>query len=144
MRARQALAFALAGAACGAVLVSALAAANTVPASRAGSSSSAIMANSLKPAASGDEAVRIGVWNSLKPAACAGITLTTVVVVNGGNNADLVVGTAGADTMRGNNRDDCLVGGGGNDNLRGDAGVDVCIGGPGTDTFQATCETQIQ
>jgi Ca2+-binding RTX toxin-like protein len=126
--ARSLLWFALAGAACGAMLVSALAAANTVPASRAGASSGTITADSLKPLP-----------------ACAGITLTVLVAGgSGGNAADLVLGTAGADTLRGNGRDDCIVGGGGNDSLRGDAGVDVCIGGPGTDTFHATCETQIQ
>jgi Ca2+-binding RTX toxin-like protein len=125
---RAVVRFALAGAACGAVLVSALAAANTVPASKAGRRTSAITVDSLKPLP-----------------ACAGITVTVLVTGgNGGNTADLVLGTAAANTLRGNNRNDCIVGGGGNDSLRGDAGVDVCIGGPGTDTFQATCETQIQ
>jgi Ca2+-binding RTX toxin-like protein len=125
---RAVVRFALAGAACGAVLVSALAAANTVPATKAGRRTSAITVDSLKP----------------KPA-CAGITVAVLVTGgNGANTFDLVLGTAGPDTLRGNNRDDCIVGGGGNDSLRGDAGVDVCIGGPGTDTFQASCETQIQ
>ena len=125
---RTVLRFALAGAACGAVLVSALAAANSVPGSRASSQSSAITVDSLKPLP-----------------ACAGITVTVLVTGgNGGNGADLVLGTAAANTLRGNGGSDCIVGGGGNDSLRGDAGTDVCIGGPGTDTFHATCETQIQ
>jgi Ca2+-binding RTX toxin-like protein len=125
---RAVLRFAIAGAACGAVLVSALAAANTVPASRASSKSSAITVDSLKPLP-----------------ACAGITVTTLVTGgNGGNTFDLVLGTAAANTLRGMARNDCIVGGGGNDSLRGDAGTDVCIGGPGTDTFHASCETQIQ
>ena len=72
------------------------------------------------------------------------LALTAVASVNGGNPAELVLGTGAADTMRGNQSDDCILGGGGNDSLRGDNGTDVCIGGAGTDTFHATCETQIQ
>jgi hypothetical protein len=118
------------GAACGLVLVSALAATNSVPASKAGSDVSAITVDQKKPRPS-----------------CNGITVTVLVTGggNGGNGNDLVVGTAAANTnLRGMNGDDCIHGGGGNDTLRGDGGTDVCIGGPGTDTFHATCETQIQ
>ena len=101
-------------------------AANTVPASNVGSSSAAITANTLKPAA------------------CNGITLTNLVIGSTGTNGnDLVLGSAGADTMNGGNGNDCILGGGGNDNITGGAGTDVCIGGPGTDTF-TTCETGIQ
>jgi Ca2+-binding RTX toxin-like protein len=82
--------------------------------------------------------------DDLKPAACSGLALTAIAVGNGGNAAELVLGSAGNDTMRGNARNDCVVGGAGDDALRGDAGTDVCIGGPGTDTFHASCETQIQ
>lgn len=110
------------------MLLTALTAANTVPASYAGESSAAIGANDLKPLPD-----------------CAGITVTAVSLGNGGAASELVLGTAGADSpLRGFNGDDCIVGGGGNDLLRGDGGTDVCIGGPGTDTFHATCETQIQ
>jgi Ca2+-binding RTX toxin-like protein len=101
-------------------------AANTVPASNLGSSSQAITANTLKPAA------------------CNGITLTSVVIGNNGTaGADLLLGSAGVDNMDGNGGDDCILGGGGNDNLRGSGGNDVCIGGPGTDTFHPSCEGQI-
>ena len=111
----------------GLVLVPGLTGANAVPATSAGLTSGSV-----------------GV-NDLKPSACSGLSLTGLVVGgNGGNLAELVVGTAAGDTIRGNARDDCILGGGGNDSLRGDAGTDVCIGGPGADTFQATCETQIQ
>lgn len=82
--------------------------------------------------------------DDLKPAACGSLALTAVAVGNGGNAAELVLGSAGNDTLRGMARDDCIVGGAGNDALRGDAGSDVCIGGPGTDTFHASCESQIQ
>lgn len=118
------------GAVCGLVLVSALAATNSVPASNAERDITTITVDQKKP----------------KPS-CNGITVATLITggANGGNANDLVVGTAAADTaLRGMNGDDCIHGGGGNDNLRGDAGTDVCIGGPGTDTFHASCETQIQ
>jgi hypothetical protein len=124
------LRFAAIGGVCGLVFVSAFAATNAVPASRAERDVTAITVDQKKP----------------KPA-CNGITVTVLVTGggNGGNSNDLVLGTAAADTnLRGMNGDDCIVGGGGNDTLRGDGGTDVCIGGPGTDTFHATCETQIQ
>ena len=130
MRAAKLARFAAVGAACGLVLVSALAATNTVSASRAERDVTAITVDQKKP----------------QPA-CNGITVTAIVTggANGGNADELVLGLAAADTnLRGQNGNDCIVGGGGNDTLRGDNGIDVCIGGPGTDTFHATCETQIQ
>jgi Ca2+-binding RTX toxin-like protein len=131
MRTGRAARLAVLGAALGLVVVSALAATNSVPTTRAGLSQRAIAVDDLKP----------------KPD-CNGITVTTLVTggANGGNANDLVLGTAAADAgpLRGQNGNDCLVGGGGNDSLRGDAGTDICIGGPGTDTFHASCETQIQ
>lgn len=128
MRIGRFIQIALIGGAVGLVLISALAATNTVPGSNAGSSQSAITVDNLKP----------------KPD-CNGITVTNLVTGggDGGNSADLLLGTAAANTMTGKNGNDCIVGGGGNDNLTGAGGTDVCIGGPGTDTF-TTCETQIQ
>lgn len=109
----------------------AVTATNVVPATRAGSSS-------LGPATA----------NQLKPGACASLTLTGVLVGSGtfndSNAANLVLGSAGVDSIRGRGGSDCILGGSGNDALRGDGGTDVCIGGPGTDTFHGTCETQIQ
>jgi len=130
MRPAKLARFAAVGAACGLVLVSALAATNTVSASRAERDVTAITVDQKKP----------------QPA-CNGITVTAIVTggANGGNADELVLGLAAADTnLRGQNGNDCIVGGGGNDMLRGDGGTDVCIGGPGTDTFDASCETQIQ
>ena len=102
-------------------------AANTVPASNVGSSSTAITANTLKPAA------------------CNGITLTNLVIGSTGTAGnDLLLGSAGVDTMNGGNGNDCILGGGGIDAIAGGGGTDVCIGGPGVDTFNANCETQIQ
>jgi Ca2+-binding RTX toxin-like protein len=122
--------YAAVGAACGFVLVSALAATNTVSASRAERDVTSITVDQKKP----------------KPD-CNGITVTAIVAggASGGNADELVLGLAAADgNLRGMNGNDCIVGGGGNDTLRGDNGTDICIGGPGTDTFHATCETQIQ
>ena len=130
MRPLRLLRFAAIGAAAGLVFISAFAATNAVPASRAERDVSAITVDQKKP----------------RPD-CNGIAVTTLVTGggNGGNSNDLVLGNATADvTLRGQNGDDCIHGGGGNDALRGDGGTDVCIGGPGTDTFHATCETQIQ
>ena len=118
------------GAACGLVLISALAATNAVPASNAERDVSAITVDQMKP----------------QPT-CNGVTVSVLITGggNGGNGNDLVLGTAAVNNpLRGNGGNDCIHGGGGNDTLRGDAGTDVCIGGPGTDSFHATCETQIQ
>ena len=108
----------------------ALTATTVVPASRAGRSAQSITANNLKPAA------------------CVAINLSGIRTGSGTFNdtsaSNLVLGSAGVDTIRGQGGNDCILGGGGNDSLRGDGGADVCIGGPGTDTFNASCETQIQ
>ena len=130
MRPARLARYAAVGAACGLVLVSALAATNTVSASRAERDVTSITVDQKKP----------------KPD-CNGITVTAIVAggASGGNADELVLGLAAADgNLRGMNGNDCIVGGGGNDTLRGDNGTDICIGGPGTDTFHATCETQIQ
>lgn len=109
---------------------SALAATNTVPATRIGQQINAISANSLRPSQ------------------CSTLNLTSIVVCTGGNcdgtgANELLLGTANGERIRGRGGTDCIVGGGGNDQLVGNGGSDVCIGGPGTDTF-LTCETQIQ
>jgi Ca2+-binding RTX toxin-like protein len=107
------------------VLGGALAAANTVSSSLAGST-----------AAAGPTA------NDLKPPECAALNLAIVSRPGGGNAnlAQLILGTAGNDNINGGNRDDCIVGGAGNDRLSGGAGNDVCIGGPGDDNLHASCE----
>jgi Ca2+-binding RTX toxin-like protein len=120
----------LIGGAVGLVLISALAATNTVPGSSAGLSSTGITANTLKPSQ------------------CSALTLAAVVAgagtITGGNASELVTGSGGVDTIDAGKGYDCLVGGAGNDALTGGQGTDVCIGGLGTDTFHASCETQIQ
>jgi Ca2+-binding RTX toxin-like protein len=77
--------------------------------------------------------------NALKPPECAALNLTTVIVgsgsFNGGGSNALILGSAGADTIRGQGGNDCIIGGGGNDDLRGGNGTEVLIGGPGADTL---------
>jgi Ca2+-binding RTX toxin-like protein len=129
MAGRRSFQAGLIGAAISLVVISALAATNAVPATRAALRQNPITVDQLKP----------------KPQ-CNGITVTVLRAgVNGGNGNDLVLGTAGVNNpLRGRAGNDCIHGGGGADFLRGDNGTDICIGGPGTDTFHATCETSIQ
>ena len=83
--------------------------------------------------------------DAMKPGACAGITLATVVAgITGTGGADLLLGSAAANSMTGSGGNDCILGGGGNDSIDYGTGIDVAIGGPGTDTFNSNCETQIQ
>jgi Ca2+-binding RTX toxin-like protein len=117
-------------------VLSAAAAANIVPATRADDLSlGAPTANQLKP-----PQCTMNLTNIVR---CTGTALCSGTAGN-----DLMLGTAGNDTgnnarIVGGNGDDCILGGAGDDNLRGQGGNDVCIGGPGTDTFN-TCETSIQ
>lgn len=112
-------------------VLSAVAAANNVAASRAS-----------------DQNAGARTANLLKPSQCT-MNLTNIVVCpatgicTGTANNDLILGSPGGRTIRGGAGDDCIVGGGGNDTINGQGGIDVCIGGPGNDTF-SNCETQIQ
>jgi Ca2+-binding RTX toxin-like protein len=105
-------------------------ASNVVTPSRLGGFSMATGANELKPIPD-----------------CAGITVQIIDVGSGtfstSNSAELVLGSAGVDSINARNGDDCIVAGSGNDTINGGVGQDVCIGGLGTDTFSA-CETTIQ
>ena len=145
-------------------VISAMAAANSVPASGKLDVTLALTANNLKPQE------------------CAGQNLTNVIVgsgtLNGSSGNDLILGGAAADTIRGSDPaagsgdgDDCILGGGGADTIYGDAtlwglwgsgddilfggngddaiygdgawggsGADVCYGGAGTNIFN-DCET---
>jgi Ca2+-binding RTX toxin-like protein len=101
--------------------VTALAAANAVPATRIGQSDHPVL------------------LQQLVPSQCSGISgsLSNLVVGSGsfdGTNAgDLILGSAGADTIGGWQGSDCIVGGDGNDVLNGEQGNDVLIGGAGDD-----------
>jgi Ca2+-binding RTX toxin-like protein len=96
-----------------------LAAANTVPGSKAADRSSTVTAEQLKPSA------------------CSAIVLSALLtgsgVITGGGASELILGSSGADTISGGAGDDCIVAGGGSD---------VCVGGLGTNVF-LSCETQL-
>jgi Ca2+-binding RTX toxin-like protein len=113
-----------------AVAFVAFAATNVVPATNAGTTQLAVTPDALKPAA------------------CAGITLTSLVIgsgtIDGTDSSELILGGAGSDDMDGKKGSDCMLGGDGADPMRGSQDTDVCIGGPGVDAFHPTCETQIQ
>jgi Ca2+-binding RTX toxin-like protein len=107
-----------------------LAAANSVPGSKAADRTSTVTAEELKPTPD-----------------CSAIVLSALVTgsgtFGGGDPSELILGSSGADTISGGKGGDCIVAGGGDDSLNGGLGTDVCIGGPGNDTFNPTCETQI-
>ncbi len=112
-------------------IVSAVAAANSLPETGIGAAQRTITANDLKPAE------------------CANVNVTAVYNANGTfagfATNDLIFGSAGIDTIQGGGGDDCIVGGGGDDAIFGDAGTDVCIGGPGIDSFDSlSCEFTYQ
>ncbi len=52
--------------------------------------------------------------------------------INGGANADIILGFNGNDTLSGNNGADVLVGGAGNDSMNGGAGNDTFVSGAGS------------
>ena len=100
-------------------IISALAAANTVPAS-----------GKL------DTTITLTVKH-LQPQDCNSLSLTTYVLTPGGNFTNngasaLVLGVSGNDTLRGGGGNDCLVGGAGGDTLRGGTGNDICFGNTAT------------
>lgn len=110
--------------------LTAMAAGNTIPATRIDENTAAMNANAIKPAA------------------CSALNLTAIVICTGGTcngtgSNELILGTPADERIRGRGGADCIVGGDGSDVLVGNVGGDVCIGGPGTDTFN-TCETRIQ
>jgi Ca2+-binding RTX toxin-like protein len=56
--------------------------------------------------------------------------------INAGGGSDCVLGGGGNDTINGGAGNDVVLGGPDNDNLRGWTGDDIVIGGPGTDTVR--------
>jgi Ca2+-binding RTX toxin-like protein len=59
--------------------------------------------------------------------------------VDGGDAADVLVGSAGPNRLAGRGGDDQIVGGGGDDVLYGDTGNDQIDGGDGNDTLDGGC-----
>lgn len=96
-------------------VISAAAAANTVPPTYAGQTDTALLISQLAPPE------------------CAGMNLTELVIGGGGSGGGnaLVLGSPGWDTLTGGSGNDCLVGGSGSDTLNGQGGNDVLISGSG-------------
>ncbi len=97
-----------------ATVVSAAAAANTVPPSRAGDSN------------------HRATLSELTPPECSHLSLTRLQLGpggSGGGNA-LVLGTLSGGTLTGGGGADCIVGGAANSVLQGQGGNDVLIAGP--------------
>jgi len=95
--------------------------------------------NAVPPSGLSDTLIQVPA-SELAPPECDSIrsTLQTVLVCSGGyctgsNANELILGTAGNDTIDGKNGDDCIIGGDGNDMLYGDNENDVLVGGPGID-----------
>jgi Ca2+-binding RTX toxin-like protein len=117
--------------------VYAFAAANTVPPTR--------LADVQIRNYAGNDALKA---QDFAPPECAPIrsSLTSIVyigITSPTNASELVLGTAGNDTINAGGGSDCVLGGGGNDTLRGQTGNDVLIGGPGNDSFDGGPGTDI-
>lgn len=87
----------------------------------------------------------VGAFERVVPEACNNMTFDNIIVgtagnntLNGGNGRDLIFGLGGNDILNGSNNNDCLVGGDGNDRLNGSNGDDFLDGGDGTDTLNAS------
>lgn len=82
--------------------------------------------------------------NDLAPTECAGITLTNKVsgsgTFSGTDQNDLILGSSGNDDIRGGRGDDCIVAGGGDDTVRGNQGADVILGGAGIDDLRGNLD----
>ena len=106
-------------------VVSALAATNVVPVTHLSGQTSEITAREMAPPEC--DSIR----NTLEDYfVCSSTTCN-----GNGNTNELILGTAGDDTIDGKNGDDCIVGGGGNDALYRGNGNDVLVGGPGSDNL---------
>jgi Ca2+-binding RTX toxin-like protein len=81
-----------------------------------------------------NEAV-FGASNTSTTAAPEGDELVNVEWGIGGDGADIMVGSAAADTLEGRGGADTISGGAGNDTLYGDDGLDNLSGGAGDDTL---------
>ena len=119
----------LLGGAIGLVALSAFAATNTVP----GTNAAQVAAIAITP-------------DTLKPSGCSSVTVAALFTgsgtFNSNNAAELVIGSAGVDTISAKNGDDCVVSGGGTDAIDCGGGTDVGLGGPGADTNTGgRCET---
>ena len=79
----------------------------------------------------------------VKPPECAGVTLVDIRTGDGDGNNNLILGSAGNDTINGQGGSDCILGVDGNDTIYGDGNNllfatgsdDIILGGNGNDTM---------
>jgi Ca2+-binding RTX toxin-like protein len=107
----------------------------------------AVAATNTVPATRADIQTVTFQINHLRPSACAGLSLSNLVTgsgtLTGTEGNDLILASSTADTIDGLGGSDCIVGGGGDDVIDGGADADICIGGDGSDTF-SNCEGESQ
>jgi hypothetical protein len=112
--------------------------------------SAAAAANTVPTTHLTDQTNAINV-NDLKPPECAALTLNNLVICptgsgsscsgGNGNNGDLILGGPNGNNISGKNGADCIVGGSGTNTIDGGPGGDICIGNA-SDSF-SRCETVI-
>jgi Ca2+-binding RTX toxin-like protein len=73
--------------------------------------------------------------DQFRPPQCTGSYINLRIAANGNNQSDLILSTAGNDTLNGNQGNDCMIGGAGDDTLNGGPGADILVGGPGVDAL---------
>ena len=75
--------------------------------------------------------------NEVKPAACEAMELANIVsgsgTINGTDENDLIIGSSDSDTINGMGGDDCIEGAGGLDTIYGGTGSNVCYATAGSD-----------
>jgi Ca2+-binding RTX toxin-like protein len=94
--------------------------------------SAAAAANTVPPTYAGQSDTPISITD-LVPPQCGAITLVRVQIGAGGNGGGnvLVLGTGASETLTGGGGDDCIFGGVNSHDLRGQGGNDVLISPPG-------------
>ncbi|MFM8367918.1 MAG: hypothetical protein ACKOBL_04775 [Chloroflexota bacterium] len=107
----------------------------------------AIAATNTVPPTKADAQTILFQINHLRPSACAGLSLSNLVTgsgtLTGTDGNDLILASSVADTINGMGGSDCIVGGGGDDVIDAGADADLCLGGDGKDTF-SNCEGENQ
>lgn len=110
-------------------VITAIAATNTIPATRLDNQTSSITPNDVKPPS------------------CITLDLQDIIsgsgIITGTEGNDLILGSAGNDTINGLGGTDCILSGGGDDTISGGSNNDICnSGGDAEDSFDS-CEITI-
>ncbi len=98
----------------------------------------AAAANMVVPSTYAGRVSRVISLNNIKPQGCYSVD-SLVTGGTGGSASELILGTAGDDTISGGAGNDCIVTGAGADIIDGGDGYDVCLSNGANDTF-TNCE----